>query len=78
MLFAPQLTAAARFLVFAIAVATGSALPAGIGGAGGGAAVLAAAWLAPEIAGDSRLLVARRGMGAVFLLAAGVIAMRVF
>lgn len=75
-LFAQQLTDAARFLVLAIAVATGAAIPAAVGGAAGGAAVMAAAWLAPEFAEDSRLALVRRVIGGLMLLAAAALAAR--
>lgn len=68
-LLAHQLTDAARFLIFAIAVAFAAPWPAGIGGAAAGAIALAAAWMLPEIFADPRLRWARRGMGVLLLLA---------
>lgn len=44
-LLARQMTDAARFCVFALAAATGSAILAGLGGALGGAAAIGAAWM---------------------------------
>jgi hypothetical protein len=76
-LLAHQLTDAARFLVLAIAVATAAPIAAGVGGAAGGAVVLSAAWLAPEVWRDPRLLLARRAIGAVLLLVAAVLAGKV-
>lgn len=74
-LFASQLTDAARFLVLAIAVATAAPVAAGIGGAAGGAVVMTAAWLsagtAPGLAEDPRLRLARRLVGAALLALAG-------
>lgn len=70
-LLAHQATDAARFLVFAIAVATNAPLPVGIGGAAAGAAVIFAGWLAPELVLDRRLRPIRRWLG-VLLLAVGV------
>jgi hypothetical protein len=43
-----QLTDAARFLIFAIAIAVSAPFPAGLGGAVGGIVLLAAAWAVPE------------------------------
>ncbi len=65
-LLAHQLTDAARFLVFAIAVAFAAPLPAAVGGT----IVLTAAWLAPELASDPRLRIARRAVGAAMLAVA--------
>lgn len=75
-LLAQQITDAARFLVLAIAVATAAPIAAGVGGAAGGAVVLVAAWLAPEVWRDPRLLLVRRVIGAALLLVAAVLAMR--
>ncbi len=72
-LLAHQLTDAARFLVFALAVAQGAPVAAAIGGAAGGTAVIAAGWMLPELFGDPRLRWARRAVGAVLLLAAAVV-----
>lgn len=73
---AHQLTDAARFLVFALAVATDAPLAAGIGGAAGGAVSLAAAWMLPEMFGAPSIRLARRVVGGVLLLLALVVAFR--
>lgn len=70
---AHQLTDAARFLIFALAVATAAPLAAGIGGAVGGAASLAAAWMLPELFGTASVRVARRAVGGVLFLLALVV-----
>ncbi|MBW8752772.1 MAG: hypothetical protein JF595_01260 [Sphingomonadales bacterium] len=75
-LLAHQLTDAARFLIFALAVATDAPLAAGIGGAAGGAAMIAAGWLLPETFTSPKLRLARWAMGAVLLLAALVVGFR--
>lgn len=67
-LLAHQATDAARFLIFALAVATGAPLPAGAGGAIGGAIMLGAAWAAPELFDWRRLRPVRRTIGAILLL----------
>ncbi len=73
-LFAQQLTDAARFIVFALAVATSAPLAAGIGGAAGGAAVIALGWLgADELAGRNLRLVRLAG-GCVLLAVAAWLA----
>ncbi|MCB2061101.1 MAG: hypothetical protein R3E09_04805 [Novosphingobium sp.] len=69
-LVARQLTDAVRFLVFAVAVATNAPIPAGLGGAIGGAALLAVAWFAPEFVTLPLLRRLRRLVGAVLLLVA--------
>lgn len=71
-----QLTDAARFIVFGIAVATNSALTAGAGGALGGIALVGAAWTLPAIALDARARLARRLLGVGFVLVGGHLAMR--
>ena len=67
-----QLTDAARFLVFAMAVATNAPLPAGVGGAVGGIVLIGAGWLAPEYVTRPLLRRLRRVIGGMMLLA-GVI-----
>lgn len=75
-LFAGQLTDAARFFVLALAVATGAPVLAAAGGALGSGAVLSAAW---ALRGDwERRLPARAirlAVGALFGLAAIVVAL---
>jgi len=70
-LFAGQLTDAARFFVLALTVATGTPVFAAVGGALGSGAVLTAAWALGRD-WDSRLPLrtVRRGVGAVFGVAA--------
>jgi hypothetical protein len=75
-LLAHQLTDAARFLVFGIAVALAAPVAAGIGGAVGGALMLAAGWMAPEIFTHPRLRLARRRVGALLLLVALIVGYR--
>jgi hypothetical protein len=75
-LIARQLTDAARFLVFAIAVATNAPIPAGLGGMIGGVALLTAAWLAPEWVTLPLLRRLRRMVGAVLLLVALYLGLR--
>ena len=67
-LLAHQLTDGARFLVFAIAVATAVPGAAALGGAAGGAATVLAGALVGEALIKARLRLARRIVGAVFLL----------
>lgn len=74
-LFAHQLTDAARFVIFALAVATAAPIAAAIGGGAGSVAVVAIGWLA---AGDlplRQVASARRIGGAVLLIVAAVLAM---
>lgn len=73
-LFAHQVTDAARFLVFAMAVASAAPLAAGIGGAVGGAVALGATWLAPEYFAGGKLRTVRRVVGGILLLVALVLA----
>lgn len=75
-LLAQQLTDAARFLIFAIAAATSAALVTGIGGAAGGAAVVTAAWLAPELVQGQALRTIRRVAGGALLLLAIVLGLQ--
>ena len=70
---AHQLTDAARFLIFAIALAANAPLPAALGGAAGGALLLGAAWASPEFFTWQRLRLARRVIGAGLLLLAIVL-----
>jgi Ca2+/H+ antiporter, TMEM165/GDT1 family len=64
-----QLIDAARFLVFAIAVATDAPLPAGAAGALGGMILVAAAWFAPGQVVRYGVTVARRVIGLLLLFA---------
>ena len=72
-LLAHQITDAARFIVFGMAVATGGAIPAGAGGALGGVFVLVAAWAMPELFDWNRVRLWRRVTGALLLVAALVV-----
>ena len=72
-LLAHQVTDAARFLVFAMAIAFNAPLSAALGGAAGGAAMLSAAWAAPEYFEWNALRWPRRGFGLVMLIVAIVI-----
>lgn len=70
-ILARQLGDAARFLVFALAVATGVPALAGAGGALGGCAALALGWiLAGELEAKWPLRAIRIALGAVLLIAA--------
>lgn len=73
---AHQLTDAARFLIFAIALAANAPLPAALGGAAGSALLLGAAWAAPEGFTWQRLRLLRRTIGAALLLLAVVLGLR--
>jgi hypothetical protein len=75
-ILAHQVTDAARFLVFAVAVATAAPISAGIGGAAGGIVALGAAWLAPEYFAGARLRTVRRVVGGVLLLVAVMLAVQ--
>lgn len=66
-LFAQQLTDAARFLIFAIAVGTTANLPAGLGGIAGGAGVVTAGWLGGDLLITRNLAPLRRTIGLVLL-----------
>ena len=68
-LLAHQLTDAARFLIFGVALAADARMPAAIGGGIGGVLLLTAAWAAPEAFTWQRLRWIRRGLGLVMLLA---------
>jgi hypothetical protein len=72
-LLAHQLTDAARFLIFALAVALAAPVTAGLGGAVAGAVSIAAGWLLPVVFGDPRMRLARGLVGAFMLLAAVII-----
>ena len=67
-LTALQSTDAARFLVLALAVGSAAPVSAGLGGAVGSMAALAAAWSAPELSGSPGMMRARRVAGGVLLL----------
>lgn len=65
-----QVTDAARFLVFAVAVMAAAPVPAGIGGAVGGAVSLTAAWMVPELLSKPRIGLWRRLVGTGLLVLA--------
>ena len=69
-LLAHQLTDAARFLIFGIALAADARMPAVLGGGMAGILLLAAAWGAPEWFVWQRLRWVRRGLGLAMLLLA--------
>jgi hypothetical protein len=72
-LLAQQLTDAARFVIFALAVATAAPIPAAIGGAAGSVAVVTLGWLAAGDLPQGPVLLARRAGGALLLAIAGVL-----
>lgn len=67
-LFAHQLTDGARFLVFAVAVATAVPDAAALGGAAGGVATVLIGVLAGEMLVPARLRLVRRAIGMAFLV----------
>lgn len=69
-IFAMQLTDAARFVVFALAALTRAPLTTGMGGAIGAVLVVAAGWMALGGLQGAGLGKLRRGLGLVFLLLA--------
>lgn len=71
-----QLTDAARFVVFGIAVAMNAPIPAAAGGALGGMVLLGWAWALPGQVLHPRLRRLRRGVGAGLALIAAYVAMR--
>lgn len=75
-LFARQLTDGSRFLLFAIAVATDAAIPAGLGGALGAAGVVAAGWIGAHELARRNLVPLRRTLGALLFAVATVLAWR--
>ncbi|MEO5597512.1 MAG: hypothetical protein ABIQ66_02720 [Novosphingobium sp.] len=77
-LLAQQATDAVRFVILALALLTAAPISAGMGGATGSAALLAAAWAFPELATANRLRTLRRIAGGVLLIAALALVWRVF
>jgi hypothetical protein len=75
-LVAHQLTDAARFLIFGIALASDARMPATLGGGVAGILLLAAAWGAPEWFVWQRLRWPRRSLGLIMLLLAVWLGMR--
>lgn len=74
--FAGQLTDAARFLIFAIGIATSTPLTTGLGGGLGAAMVVGAGWAAPGLLRMPRLRTVRRILGGLLLVAAVLLAPR--
>ncbi|TCM17845.1 hypothetical protein EDF56_105189 [Novosphingobium sp. PhB165] len=77
-LFAQQLTDAARFLVFGLGVGLAAPYAAGAGGALGGAVLAGLAWACPQALDFKGLRTVRRALGGVLLLAAIVLFLREF
>ncbi len=71
-----QLTDAARFIVFGIAVAAQAPITAAGGGALGGVILVSAAWAFPALALDAKARLARRLLGVGFILVGAYVAMR--
>lgn len=71
-----QLTDAARFVVFGIAVGMNAPVPAAAGGALGGMVLLGWAWAMPQQLLHPRLRLLRRGVGVGLILIAAYVAMR--
>lgn len=72
-LLAQQLTDAARFLLFAIVVASVLPLAAGLGGVLGGMAVVTLGWSGGQALLDLPLVVVRRWLGGALLVVAAVL-----
>ncbi|MEP7222705.1 MAG: hypothetical protein ABI673_08575 [Novosphingobium sp.] len=77
-LLAGQLTDAVRLVVLALALLTAAPIPVGMGGAAASAALLGTAWAFPALATNHRTALARRIAGGILLIAALVLALRVF
>lgn len=77
-LLARQVTDAARFLVFAVAVATNAPIAAALAGAVAGPVLIAAGWSAPDTVLRPQARRLRRGLGAVLVLVGGYVALRAF
>lgn len=71
-----QLTDAARFIVFGIAVAAQAPVTAAAGGALGGIALVGAAWAFPDVVLAAKARIARRLLGVGFILVGAYVAMR--
>ena len=69
-LLAHQLTDAARFTLFGLAVGMGAPLAAGLGGGLAGLLLVAAAWAFPQIFITKGIRIARRGVGALMVVIA--------
>ena len=77
-LLARQVTDAARFLVFAVAVATNAPLAAGLAGAVAGPVLLATGWSAPELVLRPAARWLRRALGLMLVLVGGYVALHAF
>ncbi|WP_395391140.1 hypothetical protein WBP07_11270 [Novosphingobium sp. BL-8A] len=77
-LFAQELTDAARFLIFGLSVGLAAPVAAGAGGALGGAALAGLAWAAPDLLDRGALCWIRRAIGLLLLLAAAVLLLQEF
>lgn len=75
-LFAQQLTDAARFLIFAIGLATAAPVPSGIGGALGGIGSVLLGWMAPQLVTTRTAIWLRRGAGLLLLTIGLMIGLR--
>ena len=75
-LTAHQLTDAGRFFVFALAVATAAPIPAGLGGAVGGAMAVTSGWIAGEALPARQVGIVRWVIGALLLVLAAWLALR--
>ena len=75
-LLAQQLTDAARFTLFGLAVGMGAPLAAGLGGGIAGLILVASAWAVPQAFATRAIRIARRLVGAVLLLVAAFMILR--
>ena len=71
-----QLTDAARFLIFGIALAANAPLPSAIGGAAGGMVLLGCAWAVPELFTWRLLRRPRRAIGGGLLMLSAWLGLR--
>lgn len=77
-LFAQQVTDAARFIVFGLGVALAAPVMAGAAGVAGGVVLVSFAWSRPDLLQTSTARWTRRGVGAALTLAAIVLLLREF
>jgi hypothetical protein len=75
-MLAHQLTDAARFIVFGIAVALIAPVVSTAGGALGGMVLVGMAWAFPTLVLNEKARLARRALGFVFILVGAYVAMR--
>lgn len=76
-LISHQLTDAARFLVFGLAVGMAAPFSAGLGGALGGAAILGLAWTRPGLCLAPAAMIVRRLFGLCLIVAALVLFLQI-